>query len=150
MTNQDVIEAIKNNDKLKDYNADVQKRIDKFKGDILSGVQKSMSGCKPDIIEVPDLFFGDTVKNPDGTHSAADGSGHSILPNPTNAITVNDTVIAPEPYNEAFKQSAVSSYESKGLKSEFIDTFDCAHRKEGNLHCATNTIHVCRPAGAKK
>lgn len=41
------------------------------------------------------------------------------------------------------------AYKKRGLKSEFVDTFDYAHEGQGNLHCSTNTIHVCNPRGQK-
>jgi hypothetical protein len=148
MTNADVVRLLSQDNDFKKYNDLVQKQMDDLKNNVQIKMAKSFPSCKASIIEMPDLFYGGPVViKDDGSMELPNNSGLSILPNPTNAISVGNTVISPEPYNNAFKQSAQETYKSLGGKSNFVDTFDYAHTGQGNLHCSTNTFHVCKPRG---
>ena len=95
------------------------------------------------------LFFGGQIVQGKNGMELPNAMGLSILPNPTNAISVNDTIITPDPSNAAFKKYLEEEYRKRGLNPEFVDTWDYAHQGSGNLHCATNTNHICRPGSGR-
>jgi hypothetical protein len=103
-------------------------------------------GCKDTkILELPDLFYSDVdpIKKADNTYELPLGTGLSLFPNPTNSISVNNSVITPQQFNKSFEKSITDSYKEIHLGVEFVDSFESAHMKNGNLHCSTNTIHFC-------
>lgn len=153
MTNEDVYRLFSEDKNFKDYNQLVQAEMDRLKGDIQLKLKKKLPACNLDFVQVPDLFFGGELVEDEFTENKMEGSqlparmGHSVLPNPANSISVNETLISPEPSNKTFKTYLQEEYKKRGLKPEFIDTFDYAHQGNGNLHCSTSTMHVCRPRG---
>lgn len=149
MTNGDVLRVLTSDSDsdLKRYNELVQQEMDNLKRDVAERMKEKFPNCNIDIVDTPDLFFGGhVVKGPNGDELPHQ-RGDSILPNPANAVSVNDTVISPDPSNAVFKKYIQNLYASKGLKSEFVDTFDYAHQGDGNLHCSTHTIQICNPRG---
>lgn len=74
-------------------------------------------------------------------------SGSSINPNPTNSVSLNQTLIFPEQKNSIFSDYLKKDIaENLGLKSSFVNTWQSAHVQQGNLHCSTNTFRYCRPS----
>lgn len=147
MTNDEMYRLFTSDEELKSYNELVQSHMDNLKIEIQAKLKNKLPRCSIEFIEAPDLFFGGQVVHGRNGKELPNGMGLSILPNPTNAISINDTVISPDPSNAAFKLYLEKEYRKKGLNPEFVDTFDYAHQGEGNLHCSTNTIHICRPRG---
>ncbi len=148
LTNKEAYEALMENEDLKIYNQLIQKEMDKLKAEVGLKLKNKFPQCQSDFIDMPDLFYGGfPVEIKKDVHELPEGMGKSILPNPTNAISINNTIISPDPSNEAFEKYMRDQYEKRGLKAEFVDTFDYAHRADGNLHCSTNTIHICKPRG---
>jgi hypothetical protein len=62
---------------------------------------------------------------------------------------VNDTLISPEPNNKIFKEYVDHEYKKRGLKTDYIDTFEYAHMGNGNLHCSTHEIRKCKPRSGR-
>lgn len=150
MTNGEAYNLFTKNDDFREYNELVQEKIDELKSNIKNKLKERLPQCNVDFIEAPDLFYGGpVVENEKGKKELPNNKGLSLLPNPTNAITINDTVISPDPSNIIFKRYLEEEYRKRGLYAEFVDTFDYAHKGEGNLHCTTNTMHICRPRGGK-
>lgn len=148
MTNGEVYRLLTSDNELKVFNQLVQEKMDSLKTEVSQKLKSKLPQCEPDFIEVPDVFFGGMpVEKEKGKYELPEGMGLSVLPNPTNAISVNDTLIAPDPSNDVFQKYMEEQYKKRGLKAEFVDTFDYAHQGEGNLHCSTNTIHICNPRG---
>jgi hypothetical protein len=129
---------------LKKFNDLVQKEMDKLKQEMATKLKEKFPSCSPDFIDLPDLFSAGEVPGNELPHKM----GLSVLPNPTNAISINDTIISPEPSNATFKKYMDDEYHKRGLKTDYVDTFDL-HLSEGNLHCGTNTMHMCQPRGNK-
>lgn len=149
MTNDEMYRLFTQDEELKDYNELVQTHMDSLRTEIQSKIKNKLPQCNIDFIEAPDLFFGGQIVQGRNGKELPNGMGLSILPNPTNAISVNDTIISPDPSNAAFKKHLEEEYRKRGLNPEFVDTFDYAHQGDGNLHCSTNTIHICRPRGSR-
>lgn len=145
-TNKEVSHAIENNKELRIYNQLVQEKMDALKAEVTQKLKNKLPQCEPDFLEVPDIFFGGApIEKENGKYELPDKMALSVLPNPTNNISINDTIIAPDPANDVFMKYMKEEYAKRGLKSEFVDTFDYAHQGNGNLHCSTNTIHICKP-----
>lgn len=152
MTNREVAQVLTQDPDLSRLNNIIQERMNGLKRDITEKISRRIPGCTPDFLEMPDVFFGASpVRQANGTYTLPTDPGRilSVLPNPTNAISVNDTVISPEPGNSAFKDYIVQEYEGRKLTPRFVDTFDYAHMGSGNLHCSTNTVHLCSPRKAR-
>lgn len=146
MTNAEVLNALENDKELRIYNKLVQEKMDALKAEVTQKLKNKLPQCEPDFMEVPDIFFGGApIDKGNGQYELPQGMALSVLPNPTNNISIGDTVIAPDPSNAAFMKYMKEEYAKRGLKSEFVDTFDYAHQGHGNLHCSTNTIHICKP-----
>lgn len=146
ITNAEVYHALENDKELRIYNQLVQEKMDALKTEVTQKLKNKLPQCEPDFLEVPDIFFGGApIEKENGKYELPDGMALSVLPNPTNNISINDTIIAPDPANDVFMKYMKEEYAKRGLKSEFVDTFDYAHQGQGNLHCSTNTIHICKP-----
>ena len=149
LTNGDLVSLMTGNTDLKIYNELVQQKMNDLKQTVAEKLKAKFPQCHIDIFDTPDLFFGGSpVKGPNG-YELPNRMGLSILPNPTNAVSINDTVISPEPSNSAFKKYIKAQFETRGLGTEFVDTFDYAHQGQGNLHCSTHTIQICNPRKSK-
>jgi hypothetical protein len=150
MTNGQVAAVLAGDNDLGRYNRLVQQQMDNLREEIRNKIQQRIPNCQPDFIEAPDAFFGGApVRKADGTYELPKGQALSILPNPTNAISINDTIISPEPGNRAFKNYLSEQYSRRGLSPQYVDTFDTTHQGMGNLHCSTNTVHLCSPRGVQ-
>jgi hypothetical protein len=160
------------------YNTLIQQKMEANLA-ILQKKLKDRTGCpKIKFIPVPNLFFGAEPKDqpPDATvildgrqrkfgdlsdeererlpvaqryAGVPEDRALGLLPNPTNAVLLDRTVIGPKPWNQAFRTYLSDSYGSLGLTFKEADTWH-ANKSQGNLHCATNTMRVCRPASAAK
>jgi hypothetical protein len=150
MTNDEVYRVYSTDPALKVYNQLVQEKMDALKLEVTKKLKAKLPQCETDFIDFPNLFSGGIpVEVEPGKNQLPKAMGGSLLPNPTNAISINDTVISPSPSNASFKKFMQDEYSKRGLKSEFIDTYEYSHVKGGNLHCTTNTFHICKPRGAK-
>ena len=79
------------------------------------------------------------------------GEGLSILPSSTNAVSVGNSIILSEPGgNVIFNEYMEKEYAKRGITTRSVDTSNYAHKGGGNLHCATHTIHICRPISSSQ
>lgn len=153
ITNAEFREGILSSPKLKEYNEHIQKSINESKKKIIDQVLSRLPQCKPYLltVDVPDLFYGTLKVNADGTKELPKpGTGGSLMPNPTNSVMSNNTLIISDPQNGLFKTYMEKELEKNGVKSTFIDTWDYAHLGDGNLHCSSHTIPYCSPVKGKK
>lgn len=147
MSGQEAYSALIQNEDLRNYNKLVQDQMNQLKADLRQKLQRKLPQCQVDLIDVPNLFAGGApVQGPNGLELPKK-RGQSLLPNAANSISTGNTVISPDPGSEIFRKAMTEEYRKRGLQSEFVDTFDYGHLSGGNLHCVTNPIHICRPAG---
>lgn len=146
ITNGEVLRLLQSDINFKTYNDLIQKEMDKLSQEVHKKLKKKLPQCNIDIVETPDLFLGGSGVRDNKITKLPKEMGWSILPNPTNSVSINDTLISSEPLNEAFREYLEEIYKNRGLNPEFVNTFDYSHRMgRGNLHCVTNTLHVCKP-----
>lgn len=146
ITNGEIYNIISKDGDLMIYNQLIQEKLNALKLEVKEKLRKKLPTCNTDFIDAPDLFFGGKpVQISEDKFELPYGMAQSILPSPANAITINDTVISSDPSNGAFRKYIDKEYKNRGLSSEFVDTFDYAHTMHGNLHCSTNTFHICNP-----
>lgn len=152
LTNAEFRDGVLNTPELKEYNQHIQKSINESKKKIINQVLSRLPQCKPYLltIDVPDLFYGTLKVNADGTKELPKpGTGGSLMPNPTNSVMSNKTLIISDPQSGLFKDYMKKELEKSGVKSTFIDTWDYAHLGDGNLHCSSHTIPYCNPVKGK-
>lgn len=151
LKNKDIYELFANSREYKDYTQLVQKEMNGLKANLTAKMKAKSPECGVDFIDVPQLFVFDGAKivKPDRHDSSTwrlpKEFGRSVLPNPTNSFAINNTLIAPDPYNKSFRKYLTEEYAKRGQKAEYIDTFDYTHIQGGNVHCASHEIRGCRP-----
>jgi hypothetical protein len=148
-TNGEIYDAIQADDEIRDYNMLVQKEMDQIRRDVVGRIGQDLPQCRNNInvIEVPNLFHGaPVVRHRDGTMELpVPGFGDAMLPNPTNGIITNHTMVYPQQFNRAFTGYLTGATAATGLAVDYVDTWDYAHRGNGNLHCSTHALRYCRP-----
>jgi hypothetical protein len=146
VTNEDVFRAVQASELWLRLNNYIQGEMDKARRKLTASY--AASECKSvRIIDVPDLFYrnGDDAsmeaeaQRPDITDDAL-----SLLPNPTNSLLIENTLLSPDPQNAVFRSFLQTTYTALGMDFKWIDTWNL-HEFWGNLHCATNALRVCRP-----
>ncbi len=145
MTNSEFLNAVEMDPELKEFNQLVQKEIDDFKLVLKQNMKERLPHCDPEVIDIPDLYFGRIVEE-NGIRRPAMASANSILPSPSNSVVINGTVLYSNPLNKTFENYLSETSRRLGLKSDFIDTL-FAHARKGNLHCSSQMIRYCRPEG---
>jgi hypothetical protein len=148
VTNYEFRDALQADEELRLYNELVQKKMDEAKLKIEKQITKNLPKCagKVNFIDVPNLFSGVMKENEDGSKELPkEGNGDSLLPNPTNSVIANDTVIFSDPQNSLFKEYLEVQMKENGLKTDYIDTWEYAHLGDGNLHCSSHSIPYCKP-----
>ena len=151
LTNSEVYKAITEDSEMMEFNRLAQEFLSKNKEKINSQISQRLPQCQSslDFLPAPDLFLGTVGRLEDGTaFLPMPGNGDSLLPNPTNSVVVNKTVIFPDPQNAAFRDILSTEITKRGLKVGNVDTWEYAHLGSGNLHCASHTLPYCRPEGA--
>lgn len=131
----------------------IQKEMDEIKKNVMAKVQARLPACKIEALDVPYLFeTGSLIENeaaPAGTpnylkYGLPLEKARSLIPNVTNAVVAEDSLLVPEPHNAAFKKQILAAYKKTGANVKFVDTYHYAHVGDGNLHCATHTLRTCR------
>lgn len=147
ITNGEYLYALKKDEELWETNLLIQKKMDQAKSEITKKLKKALPQCgDTKFIDVPNIFTTDgLVDGKDGKELPSPGSGNSILPNPTNSVVANKTVIFPDPNNATFKNYLARELNIMKTPTSFVDTWDTSHLGHGNLHCITNSLRYCRP-----
>ncbi|MBY0554960.1 protein-arginine deiminase domain-containing protein [bacterium] len=117
----------------------VQAQMDILEQDLKRQLAKMYPGCNIEIKKVPQLFDGGNI-GPDGKLNGVS----SINPNPTNGVLIGDQYYIPDQANKTFQKYMRDHLKENGLKANFINTYDFAHSLQGNLHCSSQTIPLCR------
>ena len=128
----------------------IQKDRELIKDKILSRLPQCIKWYNE--IEVPNLFYGDSpIETADKKLELSHpGTAGSFLPNPTNSVLVNKTVIFSNTGNKLFNNYLSEEMTKKKMKSDFISTWDYGHIENGNIHCVSHSIPHCRPRIQKK
>jgi len=104
--------------------------------------------CKKyfDILDVPNLFYGSPAIENNGKLDLPKPSDvDSFLPNPTNSVLMNRTILLPETGNSTFDNYVEGELKKRNLATEYIDSWDYAHLGQGNIHCSSHSIPYCKP-----
>ena len=73
------------------------------------------------------------------------GNVQSLLPNPTNGVILNKTMIFSDSENSTFNKYLSKEMKKRKIKPRFVKTYEFSHIREGNLHCSSHTIPYCKP-----
>lgn len=145
-TNGQWLKAIQEDPNLRLVNQEIQERMTHFKDEITKKLANGKCGV-PKFVDLPTAFMGSATAH---AGRANVEMAKSIFPNPTNMQQFGNTLIIPDPMNEAIRddiQRRISKL-SPQLKVKFIDT-EFAHLRGGNVHCSTNVVRYCRPRSKK-
>lgn len=129
-------------------NTAIQESIDKDKALIRQKILARLPQCEKyyDVLDVPDLFYGSPPIQKNGKFELPRPSdANSFLPNPTNSVLMNRTVLLPESGNDAFDSYIEGELKKRKLNTEKIDSWDYAHIGKGNIHCSSHSITHCQP-----
>lgn len=99
-------------------------------------------------IEAPDVFFGSQlIENPSTRklELPSPGTVNSMLPNPTNGVLMNKTLLFSDSGNSTFNRYMSEQMKAIKMKADFITTWDYAHVGNGNIHCSSHSITHCKP-----
>ena len=149
--NENIRAALEKDTDIIHLNTAIQDSIDKDKELIKSKIILRLPECAKyfDILDVPDLFYGAKAIEKNGKFilpmdNIVGGAVNSFLPNPTNSVLMNKTILLPETGNPAFDSYVSKELEKRKIKTETIDTWDYAHAGQGNIHCSSHSILNCR------
>lgn len=137
-----------NNFELNQY---IQKSIDKDKENIKKSILSRLPQCTKyfDVIDVPNYFEGGPLVDKGNGQKELPlyGNINAFLPNPTNSVLMNKTLLIPEAGNSAQNDYLKEELEKRKLKAEFIGTWDYSHLGMGNIHCSSHSLPYCTPRG---
>jgi len=146
--NNKIKDSLKANIDLANLNQAIQESIDKDKQLIRSKILSRLPQCEKyfDFLDVPNLFYGSPPIVKDGKFELPKPSDvDSFLPNPTNSVLMNRTVLLPETGNTTFDNYVEEELKKRKIKTEPIDSWDYAHVGHGNIHCSSHSIPYCKP-----
>lgn len=149
VTNFQMQQLMKINPDFMTLNNAIEESIAKDKALIKSRILSRLPQCQKyyDELDVPNIFFnGKTYKTSDGKiHLQRPSSASSFLPNPTNSVLMNKTLLVPNSENDLYNDYLKDELKKRKIKTDFIPTWDYAHLGYGNLHCASHSINHCKP-----
>lgn len=146
--NENIHQAILKDEKLIKLNNQIQDSIDKDKELIKNKILARLPQCGKyfDILDAPDLFYGSAPIEKDGKLQLPNpGDINSFMPNPTNSVLMNKTILLSESGNPSFDNYVEQELSKRKIKTEKIDTWDYAHVGQGNIHCSSHSIPLCKP-----
>lgn len=154
ISNYEIQEIIKEDEVTYSLNMAIEKSIEADKLSIKGNVLSRLPQCKKyySEIDVPNLFYGKKLVIDPKTKKFVlprPGTVASFLPNPTNSVLMNKTLVFPDTGNTVFNQYLADSMKNIKMKSSFIPTWDYAHIAKGNLHCVSHSITHCQPNPSK-
>jgi hypothetical protein len=141
ISSKDVYQVLNNN--LLGDNSNFISSLTKLKSDVSIKLKAKYPKCKTQV---------DWIEAPVIPHKK-----NWAIPNMANAMPVSNKVLnIPEPYSIPFKDYMEKELSSRGIKSVWTDTLGLNNpggfnREDddlvvpGNVHCATNSIPICKP-----
>ncbi len=149
VTNEEMSEQfLKDKDNLL-LNVAIQTSIDEDVAEIKSKILSRLPQCAKyfDVIDVPNYFEGGPlVVNDKGQAQLPKGGNiNSFLPNPTNSVLMNKTLLFSDAGNSAYSDFLTDEMKKRKLETEFIATWDYAHLGMGNIHCSSHSLPYCSP-----
>lgn len=149
VSNLEMNEIMKMDQEFLDFNQAITESVERDKALIKSKILSRLPQCAAyyNEIDAPGLFYGGkAIKEADGKLSLKrPDTGDSFLPNPTNSVLMNKTVIFPDSGNKLFNNYMQEEMEKRKMKADFISSWDYAHIGNGNIHCSSHSIPHCRP-----
>lgn len=146
ITNRNVVSALEKNKDVVLANKVIEESIERSLKTILSSIKSRLPNCNFDhkVIPVPQIYSGAELYKENGIYKLSDpGSSTTIFPNITNSVTSNKTLIISDVRNSVLKKYIDKTVGSLGLKADYIDTLFFSDLGNGNIHCATSSVHLC-------
>ena len=126
----------------------IDKKLDLFAGRVKARIKNKFPQClSPDfpVIRVPTLYYSPwSLSDAESDEEKPENIGGSVFPSLTNGLAIGSKLIFSNqivaPYNNFLKKIA-----SKVSLSHSTINTNFAHKRHGNLHCASNLIRYCKP-----
>ena len=153
VSNEEMYEQMMNDTETLKLNVAIQESIDNDVAVIKAKILSRLPQCAKyfDVINVPNYFEGGPlIKDASGKGSLPQhGNVNAYLPNPTNSVLMNETLLFPDAGNSAYSDYLISEMKKRKVKSDFIATWDYAHLGMGNIHCSSHSLPYCKPRSKK-
>lgn len=155
VTNGQFVDEVRKDKRLLEYNEAIQASLDKDTALIKSKILSRLPQCAKyfDVLEVPNYFEGGPlIEEPvtgKGRLPKVEGNGGSFLPNPTNSVLMNKTLLFSDAGSTAFNDYLAQEMKNRKMNADFIPTWEYAHIGRGNIHCSSHSIPYCRPRGSR-
>jgi len=146
INNRNIHQSILKNKNIFRANEAIEESIKNSLGIIKSSLRKRLPQCdlSNKVIPVPQIYTGAEIHKEKGRTVLSDpGTSQTVFPNITNSVTSNGTLIISDQRNQAFKDYTDVTMKSLGLRADYIDTLFFSDLGNGNIHCATASVHVC-------
>lgn len=150
VTNAEMHQQFINDSENLKLNVAIQESIDKDTALIKDKILSRLPQCAKyfDVIDVPNYFEGGPLINDPVTGKAQlslHGNVNAFLPNPTNSVLMNKTLLFPDAGNSAYNDFLTEEMKKRKMKADFISTWDYAHLGMGNIHCSSHSLPYCQP-----
>ncbi len=148
-TNGQIVDLFNTDPELSQETKDEQKKLDEIEESLKAKLKVTHPNCNIRIEKFPSLFVADAYQSQSfdsEKNSIVQGKklSLSINPNPTNGVVIGNQYYMPSQGNKEFAEYMKKTIEKNGLKVNEINTQESTHFERGNLHCATQTIPLCR------
>ena len=156
-TNGEVLKLSQTDKKWKPYLDLLRQVMTNNQKKIVKKLKERHQHCDFDVIEMPVLygFRGSTGMKinkgvsddapVDQKYRLANKRGFTLLPNPVNKLSTNAGSVYSKTHNPVFDAYIETEFKRVKTRSESIDTLPFLQMGGGDLHCATQTIRVCKP-----
>jgi hypothetical protein len=150
---------------LREYNQIIQRSLVNSRQVIYDKIMGRLPQCRrffPDTASmftpVPNIFSPQNLTNAAAHITTingkkelvrSDNGANSLFPNPANALVMNNTIIFPGPLASPYDDYLKEKVGALGLTTANVETWDYAHVRNGNIHCATHVIPYCAPGAAQ-
>ena len=135
--NKHLAKIYRDDEDLSKTNRYVQQHMDLLEAELTAKLRQKYPRCNIEIEKFPQIFKGEF----NGNKLVNAGS---INPNPTNSVVIGKHIYIPDQNNSTFQKDISDKMKKKGLIPHFVNTFEFAHSLQGNLHCSSQTIPLCR------
>ena len=154
MTNFDMQEVLKQDADFLTLNQAIDESIEADRILIKEKILNRLPQCSKfyNEIEAPGLFYGKGafVNKDNKLELLKPGVVNSLLPNPTNSVLMNKTIVLPDSGNNLFNDYVSEEIAKKKMNTDLISSWDYAHLGNGNIHCASHSIPHCKPRPTNK
>lgn len=161
------IESLLSYTTLRKYNTIIQEKINTIVSDLKNKASTLQPQCKSfDFVPIPALYYNLDLLSQDIMYIANSQEeqrymaiqkkidettsgviykfkASNVFPNVINNLQIENTLIAPYPYNQLLQKYFSENMTKRGFKVHSLDTLFFGHIGQGDVHCTTNAEAHC-------